>query len=53
MDCEPPCLNSVLQSVIYIIAAMQVYQPGKGLGFHFDKDVAVMRSSGQTLSHDC
>jgi hypothetical protein len=27
-----------------------VYQPGKGLGFHFDKDEHVMRSSGVMLN---
>jgi hypothetical protein len=29
---------------------LQVYEPGKGLGFHFDKDEHVMRSSGRMLN---
>jgi hypothetical protein len=33
-----------------VFVSLQVYEPGKGLGFHFDKDEHVMRSSGQMLN---
>jgi hypothetical protein len=39
-------------NVLYYCSSMpsQVYEPGKGLGFHFDKDEHVMRSQGKMLN---